>query len=220
MSKAGKVVKITLKTVLLGLSLFVYAFFMFRLCTSNDPKTMTKIVWNDINRAAYLAEPDAFEALDQEPQSYITADGHFWISNVVYLPQAKQLQLTIKYNDSTKKALTQELEQQRAKTGADTSEPIVLPDEPFVFTLSDNNGTRYTASSITPYKKQNYNYRRLVFDGVDFTDGSGVTDAYADIYYIDSMDDTKAPYGSLKAWDVKLETIEHNIKKELPNDLK
>lgn len=220
MSKAGTIVKTSVKVFFLGISLFIYTFFIFRLCTADDPKAMSGIIWNDISRAAYTASPDTFEALEQEPDTYITNDGRFWISNVVYLPTAKQLQLTIKYNSSTLKYLTQELQAAESDTDESDSmqnESIVLPDEPFSYSLIDNNGVRYRDYSAEDAKKQNYHYRRLVFENIDLTD---ITDLYVDIYYVGTQDYAAVPYGSLKAWDADLPVTQRNLKKELPADLK
>ena len=115
MGKAKTVAKITFKTVILAISFFIYAFFIFRLCSTQDaPESVSSVVWNDTARAAYAADPDGFQILSQEPSTFITDNGRFWISDVVYLPQAKQLQLTIKYNDSTLKYLKEALEKQQA----------------------------------------------------------------------------------------------------------
>ena len=96
MGKAKTVAKITFKTVILAISFFIYAFFIFRLCSTQDaPESVSSVVWNETTRAAYAADPDGFQILTQEPSTFITDNGRFWISDVVYLPQAKQLQLTI-----------------------------------------------------------------------------------------------------------------------------
>ena len=217
MSKAGTIVKTSVKVFFLGISLFIYTFFIFRLCTADDPKAMTDIIWNDISRAAYTSSPETFEALEQEPDTYITNDGRFWISNVVYLPTAKQLQLTIKYNSSTLKYLTQELEEASTDDTESQDVRITLPDEPFSYSLIDNSGVRYQVYTAEAARKQNYHYRRLVFENIDLTD---VTDLYVDIYYVGAQNYAAIPYGSLKAWDADLPVTQRNLKKELPADLK
>ena len=178
MSKAGKVAKITFKVVVLGISLFIYSFFIFRLCSTQDaPKSVSSIVWNETTRAAYQANPEEFQILSQEPSTFITDNGRFWISDVVYLPQAKQLQLTIKYNDSTLKYLKEALAKQQAEdaqtaetdSGEDVPLPeIVLPDEPFDYSILDNSGVRYHEYSSIADREQNYNYRRLVFENIEY----------------------------------------------------
>lgn len=209
---AGKVIKITFKTIVLGISLFIYGFFMLRLCTMDAPEDMQKILWNDVNRAAYAADPAGFEAFDQEPDSFINPEGTFWVSDIVHLPDAKQLQVTVKFNNSTRDHLKARLIDQKI-----VDDGYAVPEEPFDYTLIDNNGTRYHPSAVTTATKQNYNFRRFIFENVDM---SAITDLYIDMYYLGGIDYAAAPYGSLKVWDVDLPTTPHNVKKDLPSDLK
>ncbi len=226
MSKAGKVAKITFKVVILGISLFIYSFFIFRLCSTQDaPKSVSSIIWNEITRAAYQANPEEFQILSQEPSTFITDNGRFWISDVVYLPQAKQLQLTIKYNDSTLKYLKEALAKQQAEAetaetdnGKDVILPeIVLPDEPFDYSILDNSGVRYHEYASISDREQNYNYRRLVFENIEIPDHAAF---YVDMYYVGAIDYSAIPYGSLMAWNTSLKTEELKVEKHLPEDLK
>jgi len=208
MSKAGSIAKITIKTIVLAISLFIYAFFIFRLCsTGSAPDSVSGIVWNDITRAAYAADPDGFEIYTQEPSTFITDDGRFWISDVVYLPDAKQLQFTVKYNDSTLKYLKQAL-------GDDS---LVLPDEPFDYSVLDNSGNRYHTHSSFSEKEQNYNYRRLVFEDIVIPEN---TVFYVDMYYVGSINYEAIPYGSLQVWNTALDIEEIDVNDVLPDDLK
>ena len=208
MSKAGKIVKITVKTLLLGISFCIYAFFIFRLCSTGEaPKSITKIVWNETAREAYLADPESFCIYSQTPDTYITNDGRFWISDIIYLPQAKQLQMTIKYNDSTLKYLRESL-----------GDPaMVLPAEPFDYSLLSSAGVRLHEYSSDALEYQNYNYRRLVFENVVIEDK---TSHYVDIYYVDSINYSAIPYGSLLVWNTALPVETLNVRKYLPDDLK
>ena len=83
------------KILFLSISFLIYAFFIFRLCSTGSPDSMKHVVWDDTAAAAYRADPEAFEIWKQEPVSYITDDGRFWISDILYLPEAKQLQITV-----------------------------------------------------------------------------------------------------------------------------
>ncbi|MCQ2433385.1 MAG: hypothetical protein MJ175_12350 [Clostridia bacterium] len=203
------------KIVVLSISLAIYMFFFFRLCTMGDPDSMSHVLWNDVNKAAYRADPAAFEILEQEPVSYITDDGRFWISNVIYLPAAKQLQYTIKYNNSTVKYLKADLEAAATKEGL--SGEITIPDEPFDYSLLDENGNRYSPSEVLADRKQNYNYRRLVFDGIEMTEESIF---YADMYYAGAVNYTGAPYGSLLVWHHRMHADQRELADELIDELK
>ena len=222
MSKAGKIAKITFKTVILAISFFIYAFFIFRLCSTQDaPESVSSIVWNDTARAAYLADPDAFQILSQEPSTIITDDGRFWISNVVYLPQANQLQMTIKYNDSTLKYLREALARTANAADSDAAETvsaddIALPDEPFDYSVLDNSGVRYNEHSSIADHEQNYNYRRLVFENISIPEHAAY---YIDMYYVGAIDYSAVPYGSLLAWNTSLDVEELKVEELLPEDL-
>lgn len=224
MSKAGKIAKITFKTVILAISFFIYAFFIFRLCSTQDaPESVASVVWNDTTRAAYAAAPDDFQILSQDPVTIITDDGRFWISDVVYLPQAKQLQLTIKYNDSTLKYLKEALAKQASTTLDDGTvqtvsvDDIVLPDEPFDYTLLDNSGNRYAEHTSYAEHHQNYNYRRLVFENVEIPEHAAF---YIDMYYVGAIDYSAIPYGSLLAWNTSLDVETLDAEDHLPDDMK
>ena len=214
MSKAGKIAKISIKAVVLFISLFIYTFFIFRLCSTGEaPKSVSGIVWNETTRAAYEADPSGFQIFTQEPATFITNDGRFWVSDVVYLPQAKQLQLTIKYNDSTLKYLRQAL----ADDMEISVDEVILPDEPFDYSLLSNGGVRYQDYTSTAEKNQNYNYRRIVFENVVIEEN---TTHYVDMYYIGAIDYTAIPYGSLLVWNTAQEIEEIDIEDVLPKDMK
>lgn len=210
------------KYIVLAISFFIYAFFILRLCTAADPKEVTRVQWNAVAEAAYQSDPEGFSVLEQEPAAFITSDGKFWISNVLYLPSAKQLQVTIKFNNSTLKYLRRELaDAKNAEAVANgeieegqtlyTEDDITLPDEAFDYSLLDDQGTRYHPTTVTVEKKQNYNYRVLVFDGIDMEEAFTV---YADIYYVGSVDYEKAPYGSLQAWHAEMPAETRDVSKE------
>ena len=201
MKTFGKVIKYTA----LSISFFIFAYFMFRLCSSGAPKAVTGIVWSPDAREAYLASPETFEALEQPQQIIITNDGRFWIQNVIYIPAAKQLQLTIKYNDSTVKYLKEALGTEDIAEG------------PFVYTLLDDAGNRYESHTEEAVRKLNYNYRLLAFDNIDLTD---IRSMYVDIYYAGAVNYEEAPYSTLMTWNASLPTEKRDIPKELPDDLK
>ena len=205
-NRTGVKVKTVLKSLIFLTSLCIYLFFFFRICSSNDPRAMQRIVWNETTVAAYQQDPAAFEALEQFPSAYMTVDGSFWITNIVYLPEAKQLQVTVKYNDSTLRKLKEAI-------GSDYS----IPEEPFVYYLVDDKGNRYDEHSFISAEKSIYNYRRLVFENIDLTD---VSIMYIKMESVDSAGVDGVPRGSLAVWHELLETETRNVKKELPKNLK
>ena len=96
-----------------------------------------------------------------------------------------------------------------------TDYPVMLPEHEIDRLLaidltpdvaSDNDGktpeavkaVRYHATSSTAGKKNLYNYRKLVCDGVEQTDESlPLLAVYVDFYYVGDVDYEKDAYGAL-----------------------
>ena len=87
-----------------------------------------------------------------------------------------------------------------------------IPDgEPFVFILEDNLGNVYTEYKYTSDKKNIYNYRRLLFDGIDMNaektveeNGNEITKKFETLtlkaYYKDSVL-LSEPYATITVYD-------------------
>lgn len=162
-----------------------YIFFAFLVCfvialsirlytSSYYPSDMKKIYFNDTLTEHYFST-DNFEAYTQELGYHYDdpdyEDNYFFADHLIYIPEAKQLQVTLRYNDSALPKLA-------TKYGLEQI-PEASPDL-FLFTLStlceeiDENGEkktvtrRYDCSYLYTDEKFMYNYIKLVFDGVEF----------------------------------------------------
>jgi len=177
----GKVLKYTVY----GLILFVYLFFMVRICTMGDPKSIEEFIWNAESVSTYNSDPNNFviNVVNEKSMSYkyITDDGRFAVSNI-HITNTGQLQFTIRYNNSTIKSLKLDYDLEKDPVG-----------EPFIYILSDSNGNIYRNYQYVSDRKLLYNYRRLIFNDIDLT----ATGFQVDIYYCDDVKLTKTPYGSL-----------------------
>lgn len=135
----------------------------------------------------------------ERSEFYIVQDedeGNFKISNQYFMPQANQICITFRYNDNALENLA-------------LAYPDAEDDEsPFVFVISDNQGNEYKSYSYVEKDRANYHYKRMLFDGVDF---SGVNTLYLDIYYKDDVD-ASSPYRSMVIYDANLNLDEVKIK--------
>ena len=186
----GKVFRV-FRVIALTLTALFCVFLAARIHINNTvPRGARQLLWDQSAYDAYLADPEHFVLTDHPLGSYIdpdgknvirntmTADAYFSFSNVCYAPQIGQIQLTLRYNESTVGNLMQDYE---------LSE---LPDgELFVFVLEDAQGNRYSDYSFTSYGQKflgrsRYQYRRLLFRGVNMD-----TDTLTlKIYYIGQPD--------------------------------
>ncbi|MCL2517568.1 MAG: hypothetical protein FWF15_03295 [Oscillospiraceae bacterium] len=179
-----------LKYSVYGLIIFVYLFFMVRICTMGDPKSMEEFVWNESGVSAYNSNSDNFiiNVVNEKSMNYqyITGDGKFAVSNIhtakLADANAGQIQFTIRYNNSTIKTLKADYNLEKDPVG-----------EPFIYILYDSNGNIYRNYQYISDRKLLYNYKRIIFDGIDLT----ADEFHVDIYYCDDVRFTKPPYGSL-----------------------
>lgn len=113
-SKLGKffsfrTLKRILKALFALLILFVYGILFFRLCTGSPPKSLSKLIWTEKMVEAYTASGGNLTVYSQEPVENVARDGYFGIYDIRYIPQTKEIQLTIRYNNSVKEKLYDEL---------------------------------------------------------------------------------------------------------------
>ncbi len=152
----GKIIKKTLLYSLRLVSFFVIAILLWRIFSGEAPKNMQELLFTDATVQSLNNSPDNFDVYYYKHKDNLTRDGKFAASHVYYIPSEKQVQVTVRYNNSTLKMLMEDYSL--------SAEPNF---EPFVFTLTDGMGNTYTEYKYISVKKNMYNYRRLVFDGVD-----------------------------------------------------
>lgn len=100
--------------------------------------------------------------------------GRYHISNVALSHGTNEVQFTFRYNTrSTINVLMSLYGLTERPRG-----------EVFVFTLTDNNGVTYTSYVFSAKSRPMYEFRRVIFEGVDLTD---VTTLYLNVYYGDDV---------------------------------
>jgi hypothetical protein len=212
MKIVGKIIKYSIT----GLIIFFIGFMTLRIITSGDTKIARSFLWTDEAKASYQTSPDKFKIYSIEVSKNFTDEGKFYVSNTRYAESENgnisQIQTTIRWNNSTIKYLM-----------ADNGLTEPPAGEPFIFTLTDDIGNVYTGYEMVSDTKTLYNYRRMVFDGVDFTD---VNFFYINIYYAGTYDPAAAAeikgsdenaYGTLTIYRASNLAQEYKLKNdELP----
>ncbi len=214
---SGRIVKFLFFCVIFG----VIAVLLWRIFSSDDPKSMKRLVPNDALAIAYEEEGDELYLFRQEQRSITSGEknyGYFSVTDAVFIPSANQVQIVVRYNNSTLRSLAE-----------DKGLPSVPDREEDLFdvTLSvatdltpdneeDNFGndegsvafTRVHATSVTSDQKNLYNYRRFVFDlgtaGVtlsELLEEELLLAVYTDIYYKGDVNYDNSAYGTLCLYD-------------------
>ena len=139
------------------------------------------------NSAALRTASGTLSGFTQKPITpYDNKDkGHFFFNHFLAIPEIKEVQVALRYNDSTLQDIAADFGLALSPEGT---------DERFCFYLRDDAGTVYTLTEGSYCHKLIYSYRRLVFDGIDATQCNYL---YLDVYFGDADPSCDMPYGSM-----------------------
>ncbi len=212
----GRVVKWSISLLLC----VICGIIIWRLCSSGDPEAVKYLKGNEALYEAY-DEHGKDLILQYQMQDTITLAeynrGYFSITQYVFIPEAKQVQLVFRYNNSTIKHLAEDY-------GLDT-----IPnksEELFNLTLvtttdltpenRDDNANadtlemkRYSHSSFERTETSLYTYYRFVFDGIEIT--PDMLYVFADVYYEGDLNYEERPYGTLCLYDDESDWVTYKL---------
>ena len=148
MNKTGRIAKIiviTIMYILIGL-------FIFRCCFASNQSTLSDLLPTAALTAA-SADGVIPEILTHDIVTEISQDGNIACYAFVYIPEIREIQVTVRYNDSLYSKLS---------LAADTA---------LTFTLTDSDTKSEVTGEILATKKiWMYTYHRLVFRDVSIRD--------------------------------------------------
>ena len=207
--------------LLIGAMLFsVVGVLLWRILSSGDPASMTVLQPNEQICAAYQEQGDQLRILHQQHDTIIAdgpSKGYFSVTQSEFIPDANQLQITFRYNNSTLKYVAKDYGKPNPLTrGEDWFDVTVTiaydltPDNPDDNAINDSKSVRferYQPTASVKDTKNLYNYERLTFDGIDICDGfdaegnaimkPDVLAVYVDVYFNEDVNYEKEPLGTL-----------------------
>lgn len=193
---------------------------LWRIFSSSTPKSLTNIEVNDAVYEAYNNDEELY-IFSQEQNSTTRAEnnaGYFSVTHTVFIPEANQIQLVLRYNNSTIKHLVEDKELSTTPSREDELFDVnlffsvdITPDIKDDNAIISDEATRtFRCSSelVSSEEKNLYNYRKFVFDldscGEDLKellDSELLLAVYADVYYVEDMDLDEKAYGTLCLYD-------------------
>lgn len=156
-----------LKAVVAAVCLSVIAFLIFRIALFNYyPGEMRRLYFNDRLTEYYHSTGGDMEVFTQELRfPYDDPDeGNFFCDNLLVIPGADQLQVSLRYNNSICELFLEKYGVDISELGLDAFE-IRLVRDPI-----EEKGDPVTVGSLSEKSVQSlmmYHYGKLVFDGVD-----------------------------------------------------
>ena len=152
----------------------VFAVLLWRIFSSKLPDSASEIIWTKNSYAAYEKLGDNLLIYTQDVGTVYDNDGKFSLYEFHYIPSAKEVQFTVRFNKSTVDRLAEELTEERKMMGFAFEDDVItaemLGELPFTFALHDEDGNVYTAYEYTTFEKNRYTYVRLAFSGIDLYD--------------------------------------------------
>ncbi|MBQ7321127.1 MAG: hypothetical protein IJW99_03440 [Clostridia bacterium] len=189
----------------------IVVFLGWRMVTHNsDPKEMKVLIADKALADAFETYGEDLELFTQEQGTYTRAErnnGYFFIRQAMFIPQAEQVQILFRYNNSTIKALTEDYGltslPDRGEHLYDLSIVVkkdLTPDikedynEEGCYTLE-----RYHPDLEISGERALYNYRKAVFNGIAVDETTLAV--FVDIYYVGDIQYEEPAYGTLCIWD-------------------
>ena len=216
---AGRIIKLSAFAVIFA----VIALLLWRITSSGTPKSMDVLTPNDRLEEAYGEYGKELYVFSQDLKNITMAErnyGYFSVTDYYIIPEADQIQLVFRYNNSTVRHLAEDYKLEDVPDLNELLYDVTL----YVQTdltpenSEDNAGNMegvvsYTrvhpVESLTTHeRKPLYNYYRYVFDlssvGLSLSDlleSGELLAVYADIYYNQDIDYEETPYGTLCLYD-------------------
>ena len=192
----------------------------WRLCSSGDPEQVKYLINNPALQKAYDENGNKLTLQYQMQDTITTAEynrGYFSVTQYVFIPEARQVQLVFRYNNSTIKNLARDygLSEIPDKSEELFDVTLVTTTDLTPNNREDNDNTdalkmqRYYPSTATRTETSLYTYYRFVFDNVEVT--PDMLYVFADIYYKGDLDYEERPYGTLCLYDDQSEWVDYKL---------
>ena len=169
----------------------------------------------------------------QEQRSITSGEenyGYFAITDCAIIPDAKQIQAVVRYNNSTLRYTAEDygLDEVPSRDAEVYDVTLLLAIDLTPENQDDNLGNdensvefiRCHGEVVLAEQKNLYNFRRMVFelddediDLKELLDSGLLLAIYADFYYNEAIDYEGIPYGSLCIYDFKSENIQVKLEK-------
>ena len=185
--------------------LAILIIFAWRFAISGTPKKLKGLSPNDVLKETYLDLNGDIRPFTQKHITVTRADncyGYFSVTQVIFIPEAKQVQVVFRYNTRTLEYLTKDYElAEKPERDADLYDLTLVRTS---FTTEDKDEEKVQENRIFPtsvekYQKNNYMYRKVIFDSVDIDeDTAGI---FLDIYYVQDVHYDRDAYGTLALYD-------------------
>lgn len=225
---AGNLIKFAAASVVCAVVILL----LWRITSSGTPRNLDAMIPNERLAAAYETYGNDLYIFKQGHKSITTAErnyGYFAITDYYIIPEANQIQLVFRYNNSTVRSLAEDYS--LAEVPSLDSElfdlSMVIQTDLTPENKDDNAGniagtvdhTRIYPVGTPQRERTNiYNYFRYVFDLSEaelslseLLESGELLAVYLDVYYNEDVNYDEYAYGTLFLYDYKTDIIEQGL---------
>jgi hypothetical protein len=216
MSKTTKIIGKSLKAIFYLIIVVINVIILWRVLFSGDPSSIKPILANEQTVAAYEEQGNELKLYVQK-QKVLTDSGRFAVTDCVFIPEANQIQVTVRYNNSTLRYLAEDYELSEIPDRKTEIFDVTIvkttdltPDNPDD-NLDENalmEERFYPSEEPKTAYKSLYSYRKFIFDNITWDDAVGL---FVDIYYNDDIEYSEKPYDVLCIYDALMEMEERSL---------
>ena len=159
--------------------IFIIGFLVIRSITSQPPRAMKNVLWDETLYGAFQTEKAAGTTLKIDrinaPNSF-SESNMFSVYTILYTPSVGQLQVTVRYNERLLNYLAEDY--------PESAELVKAGKDVYTFNLTyRKDDTLHTVSSYESVRdeKGGYTYYRLIFEGITL---EGVVDMTVNACYV------------------------------------
>ena len=191
--------------------------------SANIPESLEALTVNEPLRTAYEqhGEELTLQYQNQKTTTYAKSNrGYFSVVEYVFIPEAEQVQVVFRYNNSTLRHLAADygLAEIPDKAGEYFDVTLLHVTDLTPDTDADNNdpaalsSIRYKPTDVKRDTTSLYTYYRYVFDGIH-VDEQAISHVFLDVYYLNDLNYEKDPYGTLLLYDQLHEWLPYDLTK-------
>ena len=163
-STVSRIVNICLTVALFT---FIIAIF-FRMCQSSHKEFKDTYITDNFKEAYQISNDIRTHAAGTE----FSENGALYAYSFVYIPEAKYMQITVRYNNRHIDEVINSLNNNEKQLNGENAKEYTSDDIKIFYTMTDSKGKEYTPRVLDQAKKFNYTYFKLEFTDVDFDDTS------------------------------------------------
>ena len=209
-----------MKSIFTALLFGVCGILVWRLFSSGDPDSVKSLKSNAALLEAYEEYGDELILQYQYQDSITLAEhnrGYFSVTQYVFIPQAKQVQLVFRYNNSTIQHLAEDYglsdvpskDRHLFEVSLVTTTDLTPENREDNAEVSQLKMDRYVASDYHRDTTALYTYYRYVFDNVEITED--MLYVFADVYYTQDINYEEHAYGTLCLYDDESEWVPYKM---------